>query len=319
MPDHTRTWPLIVIAGPTAVGKTDLSIKIAQQFQGEIINADSMQVYRELNIGTGKIKEDEKQGIAHHLFDKIDAAEAFDANLFQNEARKIIEAIIKRGNLPILVGGTGLYLEGLLYDLEFGGSDSFDPAFRDHLNQRLENEGNQKLWLELEAKDPQAVKKIPVQNGRRIVRALEVIHHTGELFSQQAAQKNKNSYYDELLIVLNRPRPELYERINQRVGLMVEAGLEAEAQGLYLRALGKNLSSMKGIGYKEWWPYFEKTATYDEVVASIQQNSRRYAKRQLTWFRNRMKNPHWVDMSDDNYFVIVEDLIKKHLEKYKGE
>lgn len=316
---NSTTWPVIVIAGPTGVGKTDLSIQAAKKFEGEVVNADSMQVYQDLNIGTGKITEEEKQGIPHHLFDRMDAAEIFDASLFQQEAHKTIKKIIKRGKLPIVVGGTGLYLEGLLYDLEFGGSDSFDSDYRLYLNQRLEEEGNQKLWLELQALDPEAVKKIPVQNGRRIIRALEVIHHTGDLFSKQTGHKDKISNYNELLLVLNRPRPELYQRINLRVEGMVEAGLETEVRQLYQRGLDKNLSSMKGIGYKEWWPYFEKLESLDEVIANIQQNSRRYAKRQLTWFRNRMKQPQWIDVSDENYMDRVEKLIENHLRKNKGE
>lgn len=306
--------PVIVIGGPTAVGKTDLSIHLAKQFNGEIINGDSLQVYRHLNIGTGKITPAEMDGVPHHLLDVLDVHEPYDAAQFKQMATAQIEAISQRGKLPIIVGGTGLYLEGLLYNLEFGGQDSHDPAVRQRLQQLAQQRGNEWLWQQLNAKDPQAAANIPYQNTRRLIRALEVMEVTGELFSQQESHEAQQSVFDECVIILERPREALYERINRRVALMVEAGLEQEARTLYEQANGQDWQSIKGIGYKEWWPYFDGHATREAVIETIQQNSRRYAKRQLTWFRNRLKHTHWVDVSDEAQGIHeASELVRRHL------
>lgn len=314
----TAQIPLIVLAGPTGVGKTDLSLDLAHRFKGQIINADSMQIYQGLTIGTGKITPEQMQGIPHHLIDICDPSEAYDASRFRQDATRLIKKINDQGNLPILVGGTGLYLEGLLYDLSFGGEHSFDPAYRHSLESRLQVNGAKSLWIELEHLDPLAAAKIPWQNSRRVIRALEVIQQTGCLFSSQDDLTDRQSRFDELLIILNRPREALYQRINQRVEQMVADGLEIEARYLFERHLDPNLSSMKGIGYKEWFPYFEGAANLEETIALIQQNSRRYAKRQLTWFRNRMKDQHWLDVSQADYLDQAEDLVE-HFLKQKRE
>ncbi|MGF3195942.1 tRNA (adenosine(37)-N6)-dimethylallyltransferase MiaA [Facklamia sp. P13055] len=311
--------PIVVITGPTGVGKTTLSIRLAKRFKGQIINADSMQVYRGLDIGTGKIKSEEMSGVPHHLLDIYDPQDNYDASQFQADANRAIEQISAEGDLPILVGGTGLYLEGLLYDLSFGGQESMDSHYRKYLEERLQNEGEGILWQELNAIDPLAAKKIPIQNGRRIVRALEVIKQTGKLFSSQTDISNRQSRFNELLIILNRPREELYSRINRRVELMVEEGLENEVHQLYQLNKNLELSSMKGIGYKEWWPYFEQNQSLKETITTIQQNSRRYAKRQLTWYRNRMKNQHWIDLSNPDYEDEANELIANFLEEIERE
>ena len=313
--------PLIVIGGPTAVGKTQLSIDLAKRFGGEIINGDRLQFYRGLDIGTGKVTPEEMQGVPHHALDFLDVDQDYDASQFQALAQNLIRDCHARGVLPILVGGSGLYLEGLLYDLEFGGKASHDPLIRQALEQRLEAEGVEVLYAELSAQDPVAASKIPIQNHRRLLRALEVMQVTGQKFSDQSQHETAQARYETCILALDRPRDQLYERINARVQAMVAQGLEAEVRHLYQLAQGQLLPSVQGIGYKEWWPYLAGDMTDREaVIAAIQQNSRRYAKRQLTWFRNRIQGTHWLDASDYETALaqatsLVQDLLDKQAEK----
>ncbi|UUX34257.1 tRNA (adenosine(37)-N6)-dimethylallyltransferase MiaA [Fundicoccus culcitae] len=291
--------PLIVIGGPTAVGKTALSIELAKHFDGEIINGDSIQIYKGLDIGTGKIKPDEMQNIPHHLLSFLEVNQTYDANQFKIDAHKSILEINARKKLPIIVGGTGLYLEGLLYDLEYGGKASRSQSVRTRLGERLNEIGEFALWDELNQIDPTAAANIPYQNSQRVIRALEVIEVTGDLFSQQQSHQKQESVYQELIFILNRPRSELYDRINLRVDKMIDEGLEQEVYRLYQLVDGEKVASTKGIGYKEWWPYFENQMSIEDVVEQIKQHSRRYAKRQLTWFRNRLTHTHWLDNQDE--------------------
>lgn len=313
--------PLIVIGGPTAVGKTQLSIDLAKRFGGEIINGDRLQFYRGLDIGTGKVTPEEMQDVPHHALDFLDVDQDYDASQFQALAQNLIRDCHARGVLPILVGGSGLYLEGLLYDLEFGGKASHDPLIRQALEQRLETEGAQVLYAELLAQDPLAASKIPIQNHRRLLRALEVIQVTGQKFSDQSQHETAQARNETCILALDRPRDQLYERINARVQAMVAQGLEAEVRHLYQIAQGQLLPSVQGIGYKEWWPYLDGAISDREaVIAAIQQNSRRYAKRQLTWFRNRIQGTHWLDASDYETALaqatnLVQDLLDKQAEK----
>ncbi|WP_314394335.1 tRNA (adenosine(37)-N6)-dimethylallyltransferase MiaA [uncultured Abiotrophia sp.] len=313
--------PLIVIGGPTAVGKTQLSIDLAKRFGGEVINGDRLQFYRGLDIGTGKVTLEEMQGVPHHALDFLDVNQDYDASQFQALAQNLIRDCHARGVLPILVGGSGLYLEGLLYDLEFGGKASHDPLIRKALEQRLETEGGQVLYAELLEQDPLAASKIPIQNHRRLLRALEVMQVTGQKFSDQSQHETAQAHYETCILALDRPRDQLYERINARVQAMVAQGLEAEVRHLYQVAQGQLLPSVQGIGYKEWWPYLAGDMTDREaVIAAIQQNSRRYAKRQLTWFRNRIQGTHWLDASDYETALaqatsLVQDLLDKQAEK----
>ncbi|MGX7348661.1 tRNA (adenosine(37)-N6)-dimethylallyltransferase MiaA [Dolosicoccus paucivorans] len=314
--------PLIVIAGPTAVGKTDLSIQLAKQFDGEIINGDSLQVYRGLDIGTGKITQEEMENIPHHLLSILSVKDPFDAARFKQLAEEAIEDIDQRGKLPILVGGTGLYLDGLIKNLSFGGPKAEDLNYRQQLEQLAQEKGDQYLWEQLNKIDPTAAKKIPYQNRRRTIRALEVIHVTGKLFSKQLTYYPNDSKYDTLILVLDRPRAELYDRINLRVEQMVDEGLEKEAKQLYDEAKGQDWQSIKGIGYKEWWPYFNGSdMSVSQVIETIQQNSRRYAKRQLTWFRNRLENTHWLDATDEatlyqNAYQLTEQFLTERRRSY---
>ena len=313
--------PLLVIGGPTAVGKTQLSIDLAKRFGGEVINGDRLQFYRGLDIGTCKVTPEEMQGVPHHALDFLDVDQDYDASQFQDLAQNLIRDCHARGVLPILVGGSGLYLEGLLYDLEFGGKASHDPLIRQALEQRLETEGAQVLYAELLAQDPLAASKIPIQNHRRLLRALEVMQVTGQKFSDQSQHETAQARYETCILALDRPRDQLYERINARVQAMVTQGLEAEVRHLYQVAQGQLLPSVQGIGYKEWWPYLAGDMTDREaIIATIQQNSRRYAKRQLTWFRNRIQGTHWLDASEYEVALaqatsLVQDLLDSQAKK----
>ena len=288
---------IMIIVGPTAVGKTALSIELAKYFNGEIINGDSLQVYKGLDIGTAKVTEEEKEGVPHHLLDICEWDEPFTASDFKEKAEAAIADITSRGKLPIIVGGTGLYIEGLLYGFHYSGEGSNDPDYRLLKEQELEEKGSEVLWNELNAVDPEAAAKISVNNPRRVIRALEVIHATGKKFSSLEIQKTP--HYDAFIIGLNTDRALLYERINLRVELMCEAGLEEEARDLYEKSKGLDIQSISGIGYKEWIPYFEGEQSREAIIATIQQNSRRYAKRQLTWFRNRLPQIRWVNLLEN--------------------
>lgn len=283
----------IAIVGPTAVGKTALSIQLAHHLNGEVISGDSMQIYRHLDIGTAKITPAEMEGVPHHLINIRDLNQRFSAAEFQKLANEQIEQIEHKGHLPMIVGGTGFYLQTLTENLALG-ADHFDEEsqrIRDYWHKIAEQNGSEYVWQQLYQKDPQAAKQIPVGNLRRVIRALEVIEKTGQLFSQQTQTKSDNEF---LLIGLTTERSVLYERINQRVDLMIKEGLLDEARWLYEQG-GENYQSGKGIGYRELFPYFKGETTLADAIAKIKQDSRHYAKRQLTWFRNKM-NVQWYDL-----------------------
>lgn len=284
---------ILVIVGPTAVGKTALSIELAKKFNGEIISGDSMQVYRQLDIGTAKVRPTEMQGIKHYLIDECEINERFSAAVFIEKCQKAIVTIAQKQKLPIIVGGTGFYLQALLDNFALG-KDEYDAneTIRKKWQNYLENHSYQALWQQLAKLDPLAAEKIPVNNARRVIRALEVIEKTGRLFSQQADQKNDD--FSPLLIGLNTQRALLYERINHRVDKMIENGLLDEAKMLYDHG-GMALPAGKGIGYKEFYPYFAQTSSLAECLDEVKKNSRHYAKRQLTWFRNKM-DVQWYDI-----------------------
>lgn len=288
---------IVVIVGPTAVGKTSFSIQVAEEFNGEVISGDSMQVYKQLDIGTAKVTPEEMAGIPHHLIDFKEIDEDYDVSDFQKDAKDKINEIDKRNHLPIVAGGSGLYIEALLYPVSHGKNAEPNHELREELNQFAKDKGNKELWNRLDKIDPKAAEKIHPNNVRRVVRALEVYYETGKLFStQQDEKKKKESEYDAFIVCLNTDRQLLYDRINLRVDLMMEAGLLEEARMLWEK-LGPeaDAQSTKAIGYKELFAYFNEEVSLEEAVASIKQNSRRYAKRQLTWFRNRLENVHWFD------------------------
>lgn len=282
---------VIAIVGPTAVGKTSLSIDLAKRFNGEIISGDSMQVYRGLDIGTAKVTEEEMAGIPHHLINVRDIDESYSAADFQATARQAIQDISRRGKLPIIVGGTGLYIQSLLWDYKLGSEgEPEDDSLRKEFEAYAEEKGNQALWKKLQAHDPLAAEKIHYNNRKKMIRALEVFQLTGH--SILAPKEQPKKLYDSFLIGLNTDRAVLYDRINQRVDVMVEQGLLNEAKRL---AVMPDVQAAQGIGYKELFPYFSGEISLDTALEEVKLHSRRYAKRQLTWFRNRM-SVHWYDL-----------------------
>lgn len=290
---------LLVIIGPTAVGKTKLSIEMAKRFNGEIISGDSMQVYKGMDIGTAKIKEGEKEGIPHYLIDIKEPDEPFSAAEFQDLANKMILEIQSRGKLPIIVGGTGLYIQSVIYDYQFSEAPSA-PEYRAILERRAESEGIDSIFAELREVDPESAERIHPNNTRRVIRALEIYHCTGQTMSEQLKDQSNELKYDTCIIGLTMEREQLYSRINHRVDLMVEEGLVEEVQGFYDQGL-KECQSIQAIGYKELYDCFNGKISKNEAVDHLKQNSRRYAKRQLTWFRNKM-DVSWFDVTDLHEF-----------------
>ncbi|MCD1276695.1 tRNA (adenosine(37)-N6)-dimethylallyltransferase MiaA [Streptococcus sinensis] len=290
---------IIVIVGPTAVGKTALSIEAAKRFNGQIISGDSQQVYRALDIGTAKIRPEEQEGIPHHLLDVREVGESYSAYDFVTEATQAISEIGAQGQLPIICGGTGLYIQSLLEGYHLGGSVSHEDilAYRAQLD----------TWSDeaLFGKIAELGIEIPQINRRRAMRALEISYLGGQL-------ENNLPDYEALLICLDDERERLYERINQRVDLMMEAGLLEEARWLYEQAPTSQAS--KGIGYKELFPYFEGQMSLEEAVDKLKQNTRRFAKRQLTWFRNRM-SVTFYQVGNPDYKNQVMEAIRKFLDK----
>lgn len=287
---------VIVIAGPTGVGKSACSVQLAKQLQGEIISGDSMQVYQELSIGTAKIKADEMEMVPHHLVDCFSIQDEYNVKIFQEIARKKMVEIANHGHLPIICGGTGLYIKSLLYDYTFvkqEGDVEFD-AF-------LASLSNSQLYLLLKHVDEAALDTIHRNNHQRLIRALQMAH-LGDKKSELIAKQEHKLLYDAYCIGLTCDRSYLYERINQRVDKMMEAGLLEEMQALVMTYGDSiwNLQSMQSIGYKEWKPYFEKTMDVSECVELIKKNSRNFAKRQYTWFENQMPM-HWYDISKPDW------------------
>lgn len=282
---------IIVIVGPTAVGKTALSIQLAEKYNGEIISADSMQVYRGLDIGTAKVTKAEAKGIPHHLIDIYEVDDTYTVADFQKQAREKITEVTNRGKLPIIVGGTGLYVQALIYDYQLGQQEAIENHdLREKYTQYAEVKGNLALWELLKEQDPLAAEKIHFNNQRKVVRALEVFELTGQ--SIMAPKEEPKKRYDDFLIGLTTDRTLLYERINQRVYQMLDQGLVEEARSL---VVFPETQAALGIGYQEFFPYFAGQLSLEGVIEAIQLHSRRYAKRQLTWFRNRMA-PRWFDL-----------------------
>jgi tRNA dimethylallyltransferase len=286
---------LLVLIGPTAVGKTKTSIKLAKAFNGEIISGDSMQIYKRMDIGTAKITPDEMEGIRHYLIDIKNPDESFSAAEFQGLGRNIITDITNRGKLPMIVGGTGLYIQSVLFDYHFSESPA-DPSFREKLERVAEKEGNLYLHERLMEIDADSGKQIHPNNIRRVIRAIEIFHCTGKTMRELQQSQPIESIYDVAIIGLTLEREKLYERINQRVDIMIENGLVNEVETLFQQDI-RDCQSIQAIGYKELYDYFYGHVTFDQAVENLKQNSRRYAKRQLTWFRNKM-DVKWFDMTE---------------------
>lgn len=304
---------VIAIVGPTAVGKTSMSIDLAKRFNGEIISGDSMQVYRGLDIGTAKVTLEEQAGVLHHLIDVRDIDQSYSAADFQQAAREVIQEITDRGKVPIVVGGTGLYIQSLLWDYKLGSEgERADESLREKYEAIAEAEGNEALWKLLQAKDPLAAEKIHYNNRKKMIRALEVFELTGHSILEPKEQPKE--LYDSFLIGLNTERTRLYRRINERVDLMVEQGVLEEARQL---AKTPEVQAAQGIGYKEFFPYFSGECSLDSAIEEVKLHSRRYAKRQLTWFRNRM-SVHWYDLVQHPEAIDeVEAAIEKWLSSEK--
>ncbi|SDL97400.1 tRNA dimethylallyltransferase [Bacillus sp. OK048] len=286
---------LLVIIGPTAVGKTKLSIELAKQYNGEIISGDSMQIYRGMDIGTAKIKIEEMEGIPHHLIDIKEPEESFSVAEFQQLVRAKIAEITSKGKLPIIVGGTGLYIQSVIYDYQFSDAPA-DEKLRLQLEERAMEIGYEALHDELTKIDPESARQIHPNNVRRVIRALEIYHCTGKIMSEHQNNQQPDLLYETALIGLTMEREKLYERINTRVELMVSAGLLEEVSQLHKQGI-RDCQSIQAIGYKEIYDYLDGKVSLSEAVENLKQNSRRYAKRQLTWFRNKM-GVEWFDLSN---------------------
>lgn len=299
---------LLALVGPTAIGKTSLAIKLAQEINAEIISGDSMQVYREVSIGTAKANAKEQKLVKHYLVDQKSIFDSYSVKEFVDEAQKAANQISAKGKLPFVVGGTGFYLYSLLYNLKLGEQKEYQDHISSLWQNFLRTNGAEKLWLELNKVDPAAASKIPYQNTRRVLRALTVIERSGKKFSQlQAVVKPR---YDYLLLGLNSDRQKIYDRINQRVDQMVADGIVAEAQMVYQnRAQVQQL--LQAIAYKEFFPYFAGQKDLQSCIADLKKNSRHYAKRQLTYFRNKL-DVHWFDpIQDDDCLNKMLELIRK--------
>ena len=302
--------PILILTGPTAVGKTDLSIKLAKSLNGEIISADSMQIYKYMDIGSAKVRPEEMDGVVHHMIDIIEPDEDFSVSDFQNATKSIIEDIYSRGKLPIITGGTGLYLNSIIFNMDFGQSQA-DPGIRKELEDILKEKGTDYLYSMLEDISPQTARRIHKNNSKRLIRAIEVYKSGGQL-GDFSSDLTLNENYQAHIIVL----------INNRVDLMFEQGLLDEVETLHKMGYTKEITSMQGIGYKEILDYFEGLISLEDAKASIKQSSRRYAKRQITWFK-RYPKALWLDIDkveslDDQLKIIREFMASQGFEE-KGE
>lgn len=308
--------PVVAVVGPTASGKSDLAVEICLRFDGEAVSADSMQIYKGLDISTAKPTEEEKKGIPHHMMDFLDNTESFSVAEYQKMAGECIREIHSRGKLPVIVGGTGLYIDTLLNNIQLK-EDSFDEAVREKLLERVEKEGIESLLEELSGIDPAYAEKMHPNNVKRIVRALEVWYSSGITMTQQIEDSHAESPYDVCFIGLDaEDRDFLYDRINRRVGIMLENGLEAEARD-YLSQKNTATSS-QAIGCKELRPYFDGEITLEEAADNLRQATRRYAKRQLTWFRrNKEINRIMIDQYDSK--TEMQNAVFEIIKKWKGE
>lgn len=286
---------VIIIAGPTAVGKTEITLQLAAQLGGEIISADSMQIYRRMNIGSAKPSQEEMAVAPHHLIDILEPEQSFSVADFQRLAKNAIREIHSRDRIPVVSGGTGLYINSLLYNMDFSGTTS-DDSFRKELEEYLRTEGTEALYQRLVNQDPEGAAAIHPNNVKRVIRAIEINEMGGAKKGDFIRTPVRNSEFSFLFVCLTRPRMELYDRINKRVDLMLSAGLLSEVEQLVESGCHGELQSMQGIGYKELLAFMDGHLGYEEAVNSIKQNTRHYAKRQMTWF-NRYQEAHWLDLS----------------------
>ena len=308
--------PLIVLTGPTAVGKTALSIRLAKALDGEIISADSMQVYRGMDIGSAKVTKKEMDGVRHHLIDVLEPEEDFNVAAFQRMAKEALEEIYSRGKLPIVAGGTGFYIQALLYDIDFR-DDTGEGPIRKELEKLAVEKGAEYLHSLLQQADPQSADQIHPNNIKRVVRALEYFRQTGEPFSlHNQRERERCSPYHFLYYVICSDRKNLYERIDRRVDAMMADGLVGEVQALKKRGGKRGMTSMQGLGYKEILDYLDGTCSLEEAVYVLKRDTRHFAKRQITWFR-REREVRWLKLED--FGGDLDRVLQKILEDCREE
>ena len=300
MMKEQKKQPLLILTGPTAVGKTDLSIALAKKINGAVISADSMQVYRGMDIGSAKVTPEEMQGVKHYLIDVLDPEDEFHVVRFQEMAKAALKEIYANGQIPIIAGGTGFYIQALLYDIDFTEQEE-DIALREHYAALAQEHGNEYLHEMLRHVDPVSAEIIHANNVKRTIRALEYFEKTGEPISKHNEQERaKESPYDFRYFVLTDERVHLYERIDRRVDMMLEAGLVDEVKRLRDQGCHKGMVSMQGLGYKEILSWLEGEISYEEAVYLLKRDTRHFAKRQLTWFR-RERDVIWLNKPDYDY------------------
>lgn len=304
--------PLIILTGPTAVGKTKASIALAKAVNGEIISADSMQVYKYMDIGSAKIRPHEMEGVTHYLVDVLNPEEEFHVVRFQKMAKQAMEEIYRKGKIPIVVGGTGFYIQAILYDIDFtenGGDDSY----RKELEQLAVEKGNDYLYEMLKEVDKESAKEIHAHNTKRVIRALEFYHQTGcKISEHNQKERQKESPYAFAYFVLNDERAHLYEKINLRVDEMLKEGLIQEVENLKKRGCHKEMVSMQGLGYKEILEYLEGNMSLERACEVIKRDTRHFAKRQITWFK-RERDVIWLNKQEFHYneSLILEEMLSQ--------
>ena len=301
---------VIVICGPTASGKTALSIELAKKINGEIISSDSMQIYKDMDIGTAKPTKQEMQEIKHYLLNFVEPDQRYSVAQFKKDAEKAIEEILAKNKVPIIVGGTGLYVDSLIYGIEYQEIE-LDKKYREELEEKAQKEGLETLYEQAQKIDPQAMEKISANDKKRILRILEIYHSTGKTKTQQETESRKNEVkYDYKVFALNMEREKLYERINKRVDIMIEQGLIQEVENLCSKYT-EFPTAMQGLGYKEVVEYLQGKISEQEMIEKIKMETRRYAKRQLTWFRKN-KQTIWLDATKgkENVEIILKEYYK---------
>lgn len=297
MSDEVKTekTPLLIVAGPTATGKSDSAVELSLRMNGEVISADSMQVYRGMDIGSAKVTVEEMRGIPHHLIDCADPSENWNVVRFQKEARRAVQDIASRGRLPILCGGTGFYIQALLYDIDFTQMDENTPL-RDRLSALAAEKGPEAVHALLLEKDPASAAAIHPNNLKRVIRAIEFMEESGgSIAAHNLQQRERESAYRSVFFVLTMDRARLYERIDRRVDIMMERGLVEEVARLRAMGIQRDSTSMQGIGYKQVYGYLDGEYDLEEAVRLIKRDTRHFAKRQLTWFK-REKDVIWTDL-----------------------
>lgn len=313
---------IIVISGPTGIGKSKVAVELAKKLgNAEIISSDSMQIYKEMSIGTAKVTDEEMSGIKHHMIDEVSIHDNFSVYDYQKKAKKLISDMNERGTIPIIIGGTGLYINSLLYNLDFS-SEAEDKELREKLNKEAELYGKEYLYNKLKELDPEYAEKLSVNDTFRIIRALEVIYKSGNKYSEENKNfREYNDEYDKLIYILQTDRELLYDRINKRVDKMFDAGLLDEVKDIIKDMTSEEIASNRAllaIGYKELISYLQGEITYERAVDLIKQKSRNYAKRQLTWFR-RESEANFIDMNFEDIDQTLNTIFNDIMKRWKNE